>query len=238
MIAGALLYIICEGQTEETFTNVVLAPHFLALGTHVTPLLLPNVRGAHARRNKGGWNSYSLARHFINGVMEQHHRNGVWFTTMFDCYALPQDYPRPSEGIPAAPREKVAALEKAMAHDLVSDRLWRFTPHLQLHEFEALVLADIDLLGEEFPERRHALAMLKADIAGLTPEDVNDGSATHPSARIIRRIPEYEGRKDSAGPILAARIGLDRLRECCPHFGAWISELEHHASGLSAQTVG
>ena len=228
MTAGALLFVICEGQTEETFANIVLAPHFLPSGTYVRPLVLPNVKGGHARRNKGGRNSYRVARQSINSAMEQHHRDGVWFTTMFDCYALPQDFPRPPQDIPAASRDKVAALEKAMADDLLSDSLWRFTPDLQLYEFEALILADIDLLGEEFPERRNALAALRSNLAGLAPEEVNDGTATHPSARIIRQIPEYEGRKASVGPVLAARIGLDRLRQRCPHFGAWISEPERH----------
>lgn len=221
------LYVFCEGQTEETFANIVLAPHLQGFGTAVHPLLLPNVKGAHARRHKGGWNSYRTARHFMHGVMEQYHSNQVWFTTAFDLYALPEDFPPPPSPLPTAARDKVTALEAAMAHDLITDRLWRFTPHLQLHEFEALLLADIALFGEEFPERADAVPALKADVAGLAPEDVNDGTATHPAARIIRRIPEYAGRKASAGPILAARIGLDRLRTCCPHFAGWMAELEH-----------
>lgn len=231
MSAITLLYIFCEGQTEETFANIVLAPHFLTFGSFVYPLVLPNVKGAHSRRNKGGWSSYRIARHFISGIMEQHHRDGVWFTTMFDLYALPQDYPQPPGLLSGTVRETVAALEVAMTRDVVTDTLWRFTPHLQLHEFEALLLADIDQFAEEFPERRDALPMLKADIAGLAPEDVNHGTETHPSARIIRRIPEYEGRKASAGPILASRIGMDRLRQSCDHFAAWISELERRLAG-------
>jgi hypothetical protein len=32
--------------------------------------------------------------------------------------------------------------------------------------------------------------------------------------------------KTTDGPAIAAQIGLGRLRESCPHFGAWISRLE------------
>jgi hypothetical protein len=229
------LFVFCEGQTEETFSNVVLAPHFASLGAFVQPLLLPNVKGAHARRHKGGWNSYQTARHFMHGIMQQHHRDGTWFTTMYDYYALPGDYPISIRSTPTAPREKVTVLEKLMAQELVTDALWRFTPHLQLHEFEALLLVDIDAFGEEFPERFGEVASLKGDVRGIAPEDVNDGPNTHPAARIIRRIPEYEGRKASAGPILAAHIGLVRLRQSCPHFAGWISLLERHITGAARE---
>jgi hypothetical protein len=50
------LYVFCEGQTEETFTNLVLAPHFASMfGATAYPLLLPNKKGAPsaARRAAG-----------------------------------------------------------------------------------------------------------------------------------------------------------------------------------------
>jgi hypothetical protein len=225
------LFVFCEGQTEETFANTVLAPHFAGLDAYIRPLLLPNVKGAHTRRHKGGWNSYQTARRFMHGIMQQHHGNETWFTTLYDYYALPDDYPRAATPTTASPREKVLALEKAMAQDLVNDTLWRFTSHLQLHEFETLLLVDIDAFGEEFPERLDDVGRLKNDIGRHAPEDVNDGINSHPAARIIRRIPEYQGRKASAGPILAAHIGLARLRQHCPHFDAWISQLEDHVTG-------
>ena len=239
MSAAVRLFIFCEGQTEETFAQQVLSPHFLGeFATYTYPLLLPNVRGAHARRHKGGWISYRTARHFMHGIMQQHHRNDVWFTTLFDFYALPADYPRPAAPLPISAREKVLASEVAMQSDLLTDGLWRFTPHLQLHEFEALLFTDIGLFVEEFPERRHGVAALQAEVAGVAPEDVNDGAETHPSRRIIRHIPEYDGRKASAGPILASRIGLDRLRRHCGHFAEWLSNLERQlveqADGMHA----
>lgn len=227
MTTGPCLYVFCEGQTEETFANLVLEPHFHArFGTAVYPLLLPNVQGSHSRRHKGGWNSYRMARQFMRGIMEQHHREGAWFTTLLDLHALPDDCPAIAAPQGTAARNKAIALEQAIREDLVTDALWRFMPHLQLHEFEALLLTDVGLLGKEFPERIKEIGRLKAELAGLAPEDVNDGIETHPSRRIIRHIPEYAGRKASAGPILASKIGLVRLRAACPHFAQWISELE------------
>jgi hypothetical protein len=226
------LFVFCEGQTEETFTNLVLAPHFDAMfGAVAYPLLLPSRKGAHDRRRKGGWNSYKAARLFIVGIMEQHHREGVWFTTLLDYYALPEDFPQPATPAAPSPRARVVDLERSMGRDVTSDRLWRFTPHLQLHEFESLLLADVEMLSAEFPDRAREVARLKAEILGLAPEDVDGGRETHPAMRIIGHIPEYEGLKPSAGPILASRIGLPRLRRTCPHFADWLAELERRLAG-------
>ena len=71
------------------------------------------------------------------------------------------------------------------------------------------------------------IARLARELAGMEPEpeQANDGPEMHLSRRIVRHLPEYKGRKASAGPIAAARMGLPRLREACPHFGAWVPEL-------------
>jgi hypothetical protein len=164
--------------------------------------------------------------------MEQHHREGVWFTSLLDYYALPEDFPQPATLAAPSPRARVVDLETAMGRDVTSDRLWRFTPHLQLHEFEALLLADVEMLIAEFPNRAREVALLKAEISGLAPEDVDGGRETHPAMRIIGHIPEYEGLKTSAGPILASRIGLPRLRQTCPHFADWLAELEQRLAGM------
>ncbi len=58
------------------------------------------------------------------------------------------------------------------------------------------------------------------------PERVNDGENTAPSKRIIAKIPDYEKAKHTAGPLIAAAIGLTAIRDKCPHFSSWITKLE------------
>lgn len=56
-----------------------------------------------------------------------------------------------------------------------------------------------------------------------SPEHINDGPSTHPSARLAR-VPRY--RKVRDGTAMARRIGLDRIRSECAHFSEWLTRLE------------
>ena len=104
----------------------------------------------------------------------------------------------------------------------------RFIPYIQIHEFEALAFVDLDVLPSQFPdgEADGAPARLRQDVGFTAPEDINDGSLTAPSKRLIHEVPAYEHMKSIAGPALAARIGLATLRAACPHLNAWITRLE------------
>jgi hypothetical protein len=225
-----VLFVFCEGWTESTFVDNVMAPHFArSAAASVSSLVLPSRRNVTNRAGKGGWNSYAKAKMFIQQTMQKHHRIGTWFTTMLDYYGLPTDFPKPCQQS-ASPRDQVRALELVFRNDVIEDKFYRFTPYLQLHEFEALLLADIDQLRQAFPDQDQAIDDLKRELAGLQPEQVDGGATTHPSRRIINHLPQYDGRKASAGPQTAAHIGLDRLRQACPHFGDWITELESKIS--------
>lgn len=68
------------------------------------------------------------------------------------------------------------------------------------------------------------LGELEQEIAGLALEDINDGSATAPSKRLLRYIPGY--RKVLHGPRAIADTGLAVLRARCPRFDAWVTRLE------------
>ena len=154
------LYIVCEGQTEEALVNGVLRTHFQsATGTDAIPLLPSNRTGSSHRRHKGGWTSYARLRDVLRREMEEKHGDETWFTTMLDLYAIPQDFPDLASAPSQPATGRVAALEAAFKTDVTTDRFWRFTPHLQLHEYEALLLTDLDAIGRSFPD---------ADPAALT----------------------------------------------------------------------
>jgi hypothetical protein len=144
---------------------------------------------------------------------------------MFDLYALPSDFPDHNEAHRITdPRKRVIMLEEAMGRDIDHPR---FVPYLQLHEFEALLLADPQKLDWGYPEHGAAIRNLLEMVSSFdSPELIDDGEKTAPSKRIICEIPEYEGMKASAGPLVAEKIGLAALRAKCEHFGEWLLKLE------------
>ena len=103
----------------------------------------------------------------------------------------------------------------------------RFIPYIQLHEFEALLLADPQKLDAQVYEHRTWIQRLVRLANGFkSPELIDDGPDPAPSKRIAEEIPAYPRSKVSAGPITAERIGLHTLRTKCQHFDAWLGILE------------
>jgi hypothetical protein len=177
----------------------------------------------------GSRKRYDAIRRFILNTIKQRQGQDVYFTTLFDLYALSDDFPG-REGTtlnPGVPESYVRALETAFAKDIDH---FRFIPYLQLYEYETLLFADPEAFRIAFENCDDGVGQLKA-IAASYPsvEQINDGPETAPSKRIIALIPQYDGRKSSAGPDIAASIGIARIRERCPHFHHWLETLENLA---------
>ena len=221
------LHFIVEGQTEETFVNRVLRPH-LAYLSIVTDVRCVETSRKNGVKHSGGISNYELPKRDISNWMRGDRGADARFTTMFDLYGLPSEFPGYSDAaLIANPYEKVRAIEDALKADIDD---WRFIPYIQLHEFEALILSNPEHISGQFGNRDVCIRRLAALSAQFeSPEHIDDGVDTAPSKRIIREIPEYEGRKASAGPIVAAHIGLPALRQKCVHFGEWIDRLERLA---------
>ena len=143
---------------------------------------------------------------------------------MFDLYGLPTDFPRYADAAEVSdPYARVEILEAAMSESIGDIR---FIPYIQLHEFEALLFTDPQKLDTQFLDCQSALLQLVETARTLgPPELVDDGPTTAPSKRITAVIPEYASRKASAGPIVAAKIGLPELQSQCRHFREWLERL-------------
>lgn len=230
------LHFIVEGQTEEAFVNRLLVPYLASCSVwgKARCVMTSRKRGVKYR---GGGDSYTRAKSDIVLWMKEDQNADAFFTTMFDLYALPNDFP----GFDTAsritdPHKRVAALETALCQD-VADR--RFIPHIQLHEFEALLLADPQKLDWEYLEHDEPIARLVKMVSGFSsPELIDDGEGTAPSKRIISEIPEYAGMKVSVGPLVAEKIGLPCLRARCKHFDEWLTKLAALAQVNNGVTSG
>ncbi len=174
---------------------------------------------------RGGIRRYAQAKNDIKAWITEDQNPDARFTTMFDLYGLPTDFPGHKDAAQISdPYRRVRTLEAALSKD-ISDT--RFIPYFQLHEFEALLLSDPQKLDAQFFDRSAEIHRLVEIVSTFdSPELVNDGNNTAPSKRIADEIPEYAGRKKAAGPIVAEKIGLPTLRRKCKHFGRWLGGLE------------
>jgi hypothetical protein len=215
------LYIIVEGRTEEIIANRMLVPHLSARGVY------PSVH------SEGGGSTWARWRKHIARWMRHDRKPEARFTTMFDLYALPEDFPgNAAHTTVSDTTHRVELLEQAMLDDL-GDR--RMVPYLQRHEVEALVLAGLDRLATLLPEQKQGIEQLREAISSISPEDVNDGTTTAPSKRLSRYVPGYD--KTLHGPIVAEDVGLPGLRAKCLRFNQWIEKLEALAKVPKTPTV-
>jgi hypothetical protein len=93
--------------------------------------------------------------------------------------------------------------------------------------FEGLLFNDVQALDAILKgHHNHSLLTRLQRIRAQfkTPEEINDGETTAPSKRLQGLYPGYD--KILFGPLIAQRIGLDRLRQECLHFHDWMSKLE------------
>ena len=229
----ARLYLFAEGQTEQTFADIVLCPHLANFGVYLTNIILI----AHARKkgkvHRGGGRAYQPMRDDIERMMRSDNSADVYFTTMIDLYAIPAEFPGRAEAekLRSTPEKRVEALEQAFAEDMDDTR---FIPYLQLHEYEAILFAEPAKFRILYPQHEAAIAKIEA-IADTfaTPEAINDGPETAPSKRLIAALPAYNGAKPIAGPLIAEAIGLATIRARCPHFHTWLSHLENLGATVS-----
>ena len=221
---GIRLNFIVEGQTEEAFVNRVLNLHLAnsAIWASARCVMTGHKGGIKYR---GGITSYERAKRDITQWIKEDRNKDARFTTMFDLYGLPDDFPGYEDSAKASdPYERVGTLERALEEDIGDPR---FIAYIQLHEFEALLLSDPQKLDLQFYDRTGEIERLVIMVNRFnSPELIDDGIDTSPSKRIIAEIPEYAGMKVSASPIIAERIGLQTLRTKCEHFDKWLDKLE------------
>lgn len=215
--------IVGEGQTEESFLRDVLGPALAEQEVFLQPRLIwtsSTGRGGALSRDR-------VIRYLRNSLRE---RGDVYVATFFDLYNLADDFPGVREAMTQRdPLVRARAIETRLAEVVIEAagcRPDRFIPHIQPHEFEALLFTDVSCLAEIRPEWRGLLAALAAARAAAeSPEHIDDGPDSHPSMRLAKILrPRFD--KLLHGPQVAARIGLDRIRRECVHFGRFVARLE------------
>ncbi len=213
--------ILVEGQTEERFAKGVLAPHLMAHGIVLTPTIVVTKRVRGGPHHKGGVLAYRQVRGDLVRLLGDSNASAV--TTMLDYYGLPDDFPGRNT-LPSDLRtreERAQHIELELARDLGDKRL---IAYVSLHEFEALLFSKPTEFDRQFPGVDAGRRVAEIRNLYRSPEEINDDPERHPAARLLALFPGYQ--KATVGPILAERIGLEKMRAECPHFDGWVTKLE------------
>jgi len=205
------LLVVAEGLTEVNFATQLVKPHLEEQAPGRITVSAPNLKG---------YRTYARLRKFVKNLLASP-QSGAIVTTMIDLFGIPHDFPGLAETSHEAPAGRVRLLEQYFTEDVADPR---FFAYLQLHEFEALLLADLTVLVEQHPNRSEEIRELVTRLGEFASPEGVDGRRP-PSRWIKAAIPEYNKTID--GPTAASRIGLLRLRERCPHFGQWLRRLEN-----------
>jgi hypothetical protein len=213
------VHVLVEGQTEEAFVGRCLRPHLWAFDVDVSPKIVVTRRVQSGADQKGGVSSWGKIERDLRLLLGD--TSVVAVTTLLDYYGLPSDVPGMATRPEGMPEAKAFHVESAIEDHIGDPRL---RANLLIHEFEALLYSDPATCGAYLGSPRLAEHMQSAVDRYGAPELVNDNPQTAPSKRIKDAHLAYQ--KVLHGPALADEIGLDRIRETCPHFAGWVNWLE------------
>ena len=218
------IIIACEGQTEEAFVKRLLYHELLPKDVIAEPRLIPTSPGG-----KGGALTRQRVLRFLRNTLRE--QKNTYVTTFFDLFALPKDFPGLKDiSATTNPLDRATIIESAFRDFVVSEvrcRSERFFPHIQPYEFEALLFSDTTGFTKAEPEWK-AFAGKLASIRenSISPEFINDGANTHPSARLQNLLrPQF--KKVIHGTKVSAEIGIPCMRSECQHFDRWLKRIEN-----------
>jgi len=220
------IYIVVEGTTERTFVQDVLAPELAIknIFLHASVIGKPGHKGGDVR--------FDRAAKDIGNFLKL--RKDIYVSTMFDFFRIDSNWPgkkkiqgkiKEGRALPAIKKAKI--LEDETYNEIVEqfsqyNAETRFIPYIEMHEFEALLFSDADILAEKIGIKK---AVIQEVVEAYdNPEEINDDPEKAPSKRLEKLSVGY--RKVAMGKIISEAIGIQTIRKKCHHFNTWLTTLE------------
>lgn len=228
-----ILNVLCEGQSEQIFARKVLNKYLQPFNIIVrTNLLVTNKK----KNATGGMIDFAHVNRDFRNMVNTCHDTGYetnYFTTMFDLYALPKDFPG-YNSTNADPYQYVSNIEDELYRTFNCPK---FIPYIQLHEFETLILCNPNKLKQEYPKTAREIERMDKQWRtqyNNNPELVNTSYKTAPSRRITKALEgKYKYNKPMMAEMVTTDIGIDALRGMCSHFNQWVEKI----IGLSSSVL-
>lgn len=218
--------VISEGQSEQSFLKIVLAPY---LGEHLC-YIRAQLIGTPG--HKGGCISFERFSKDVGIALKQ--RNDTYISSMVDYFRLDNAWPGMDELKLAASAGRT--LDKDFLSEILEtntlnklkemfpqyDIASRVIPYFSMHEFEALLFSDITKLSEGLGVQRQKLQEVLDSYDG-DPELINTDPSKAPSKVLKCLNPQY--KKVIQGTLIANSIGIAKIKNKCTCFNSWVTRL-------------
>jgi hypothetical protein len=213
--------IICEGKTERNFVEEILAPYFSSCGLCVDPVEIGIKNIQH-----GGNVSFERVIKDCAILLRSHE----YVTTLIDFYRIGKDWRGVNEI-----EESMSSVEKAQTVERIAlldaikmlgvkDVERRLFFNVIMHEFEGFLFSDPEAIVRVTRAGKAVTALEEIATTFPTPEDIDNGRNTAPSKRLASSKANYG--KVVHGTRIAGEIGLEKIRNKCPHFNSWMIRIE------------
>ncbi len=213
--------VIVEGKTEQTFIKNIVAGYLghKGIGIRATQVSKPGQKGGDVRFQR------------VVKDLEIHlkQRSDTFVTTFVDYYGV-KEWPGiddiPPQATPDVIAKKIYDATKKEVVALFSEQQAerRFIPFMAIHEFEALLFSDADMLSTKLGISVSKVESVLSECG--SPEAINNNPKTAPSKRLDAWSNNGKFRKTTTGIDIAMEIGVEKMREQCPLFNSWLQNFE------------
>jgi len=217
--------VICEGKTEQIFVEKIIAPYLYQEARNIFITAFQITKPGQ----KGGDVKFERLCNDLRNTLHQSHWNLI--TTFFDFYGLKGEWPGYSNALTQhTPKDKSVMLVAAVQDKI--EKLFqklntrnRFLPYFAMHETEALYFSCPSIMADQLEVSQTEIESILSDCS--EPEAINHTRETSPSHRIATLLGVTEfTKKTTEGIAIAEAIGLQKMRDECPIFNDWITQME------------
>jgi len=218
------IFVSVEGQTEDHFVRYFVEPYLKTKGQcNLKTILFGKGRG----RNGGIWSFPEMVTE-LKEILRNQIKGGEYLTKMYDLAYLGNTMLEWGKYCELKdPYQKVQFAQSTLLAQFNPGKY--FIPYFQLHEFEALIFAQPDILLQQFIGKNQGVQILNNQLREKedNPELIN--SKDKPAQRILNALNLMNERQFKGKIIadLAGQIGIEKLRIKCINFNIWLNGLEN-----------
>jgi hypothetical protein len=221
----ANILIIVEGQTEEQFYKRLVQNEFRnedgSYRHYFQVVVMPSKKNLHSRGQKGGSVGYDVCVDNVRRFLRQASHCDL-VLLVFDYYGLHESFKSHISAAHRSLEQKISAIQGRLEGDIGAP-VFKF--RLQVHEFEAYLFSQPEMVSSHFqePVKLPALRQILAQFED-NPELINDNLATAPSKRLMALFPNFG--KTTDGISIAEKTGVPHIRQRCAWFDSMCSLMD------------